>query len=182
MAVVYNVTIDQGADWFITFIYKQPCEITNITSNGSLVTFTGVNGFSSGQTVSIDGVLPPQYNLQNVTVNSATSSQFTVTNGATGTYVSGGIATAPVNISGYTAALQLRSNPSDTTAVLSLTSSAGITITGASGQIDVHATATQTRAIDEGPYFYDLEITDSQSGVVTRVAQGMAVVSAEVTR
>ena len=182
MAVVYNVAIDQGADWFITYIYKQPAEITDITSNGTTVVFTAVNGFSAGQIVSIDGVLPSQYNFQNVTVNSATTSQFTITNGATGTYISGGLATAPVNITGYTAALQLRSNPSDATAVLSLTSSDGITITGNSGRIDVHATAAKTTIIDEGPYVYDLEITDPSSGVVTRVAQGQAIVSAEVTR
>ena len=181
MAAIYNTTIDQGADWYITFIYKQPAEITNVTANGTTVTYTAVNGFTAGQTVSIDGVQPYIYNLQNVTVNTATTSQFTVTNPATGIYISGGIATAPVNITGYSAALHLRSLPSGPTAVLSLTNPTGITITGASGTIAVHATAAQTRAIDEGPYYYDLEITSDQ-GVVTRVAQGQVVVSAEVTR
>jgi hypothetical protein len=47
--------------------------------------------------------------------------------------------------------------------------------------VAVHATAAQTRAIDEGVYYYDLEIT-SQSGIVTRLVQGQAYVSAEVTR
>ena len=87
----------------------------------------------------------------------------------------------PVNITGYTSALQLRSLPTDATAVLSLTTGSGITITGASGLVAVHATAAQTRAIDEGVYYYDLEIT-SQSGIVTRLVQGQAYVSAEVTR
>jgi hypothetical protein len=87
----------------------------------------------------------------------------------------------PVNITGYTSALQLRSLPTDATAVLSLATGSGITITGASGLVAVHATAAQTRAIDEGVYYYDLEIT-SQSGIVTRLVQGQAYVSAEVTR
>jgi hypothetical protein len=87
----------------------------------------------------------------------------------------------PVNITNYTSALQLRSLPTDTTAVLSLATGSGITITGATGLVAVHATATQTRAIDEGVYYYDLEIT-SQSGIVTRLIQGQAFVSAEVTR
>jgi hypothetical protein len=181
MAAIYNTTIDQGANWFITFIYKQPASITNITGNGTTVTYTATNGFSAGQKVSIDGVLPGIYNLQDVTVNTATSSQFTVTNGATGIYISGGLATAPVNITGYTAALQIRSLPQSPTAVLSLTSGSGITITGSTGTIAVAATAAQTGNIDEGPYYYDLEIT-SQTGVVTRVAQGQVVVSAQVTR
>jgi hypothetical protein len=182
MAVTYNTTMDQGADWYITYIYKQPAEITNVSGNGTTVTFTAVNGFSAGQTVSIDGILPPQYNLQNVTIASANAGQFTVANGATGIYVSGGIATAPVNITGYTAELQMRSLPQDPTAVLTLTSTSGaITIGGTNGQVDVHATATQTRAIDEGTYYYDIEIT-SGSGIVTRLAQGQIVVTPEVTR
>ena len=87
----------------------------------------------------------------------------------------------PVNITNYTSALQLRSLPTDTTAVLSLSTGSGITITGSTGLVAVHATATQTRAIDEGVYYYDLEIT-SQLGIVTRLVQGQAYVSAEVTR
>lgn len=87
----------------------------------------------------------------------------------------------PVNITGYTSALQLRSLPTDATAVLSLSTGSGITITGSEGLVAVHATAAQTRAIDEGIYYYDLEIT-SQSDIVTRLVQGQAYVSAEVTR
>lgn len=181
MAVSYNTTIDQGADWYITFIYNQPAEITNITANGTTITVTAVNGFTAGQTASISGVNPSQYNIQNFTVVSPTSSSFQITNGATGTYISGGLAYAPVNLTGYTAALQLRSLPSDPTAVLSLTTASGITITALTGQIDIHATAAQTTNIDEGTYYYDLEIT-SVGGIVTRIAQGQVVVSAEVTR
>ena len=118
MAVVYNVEIDQGADWFLDVNYDNP--------NGT-----------------------------------------------------------PVNITSYTAALQLRSLPEDPTAVLTLTTAnGGIAITGASGLVAIHATATQTRAIDEGTYYYDLEITSpaTPTAVVTRLIQGQAVVSPEVTR
>lgn len=182
MAVVYNVEIDQGADWYINFVYNQPAEITNISANGTTVTFTAVNGFTAGQTVSISGVLPSQYNFQNVSVASATASNFTVTNSATGVYISGGIAYAPVNLTSYTAELQIRSLPSSPDAVLTLnTSNGGIAITALTGTIACHATANQTRLIDEGTYYYDIEIT-SLSGIVTRVAQGQVIVSAEVTR
>jgi hypothetical protein len=89
----------------------------------------------------------------------------------------------PIDITNYTAALQLRSLPSDPTAVLSLTTGAGITITGATGTVAITASATQTRAIDEGNYYYDLEISSPASpSVVTRLVQGQVVVSAEVTR
>jgi hypothetical protein len=87
----------------------------------------------------------------------------------------------PVNITSYTAALQLRSLPESTTAVLSLATGSGITITGASGLVAVHATATQTGAIIAGDYYYDLEITSPQN-VVTRLVQGQAIVNPQVTR
>ena len=88
----------------------------------------------------------------------------------------------PINLSGYSAALQVRSEPSTATAVLSLsTPSSGITITGATGLVAVTASAAQTGAIDAGNYVYDLEIT-SGAGVVTRLVQGQIIVSPQVTR
>ena len=115
MAIVYNVTIDQGADWYLNVNYNNPDN-------------------------------------------------------------------TPVNITGYTGALQLRSLPEDPTAVLTLTTAnGGITITGLTGLVAIHATALQTRAIDDGVYYYDLEIT-SPTNIVTRLIQGQAVVSPEVTR
>jgi NADH:ubiquinone oxidoreductase subunit F (NADH-binding) len=87
-----------------------------------------------------------------------------------------------INLTGYSAALQVRSEPTSTTAVLSLsTPSSGITITGATGLVAVHATAAQTGAILAGNYVYDLEIT-SASSIVTRLVQGTITVSPQVTR
>jgi hypothetical protein len=183
MAISYDTTIDQGADWFINFIYNQPTTITNITANGTTVTVTAVNAFTVGQLVSITGVIPSQYNFTNVAIATRNSSQFTITNSATGTYISGGVAYVPVNLTGCTAALQLRSLPNDPTAALTLTTAnGGITLTALTGNIAVSATATQTRAIDEGYYYYDLEVTATATGVVTRIAQGQILVSAEITR
>lgn len=182
MAVTYNTTIDQGADWYINFEYNQPAEITDISSNGTTVTFTAVNGFTVGQTVSITGVLPSQYNFQNVTVASATANTFTITNSATGVYISGGLAYSPVNLTGYTAELQIRSYPnSDPELTLSTDAGEGITITALTGNVECHATAAQTRSIDAGTYVYDIEITSS-TGIVTRLAQGQVIVSPEVTK
>lgn len=181
MAVTYNTTIDQGADWYINFIYNQPAKITNITANGTTVTFTAVNGFVAGQSVSITGVNPSQFNLQNVVINTATGTYFTVLNGATGLYINGGTAYAPVNVTGSTAALQLRSLPESPNVALSLTSGNGITVGTTNGLFEIHATANQTSNIDEGTYYYDLEIT-SIGGIVTRLAQGQIAVIAEVTR
>lgn len=117
MAVVYNTNIDQGADWFINFYYKQP-----------------------------DGT--------------------------------------PVNVAGYTAALQIRTSPLAKTAVLTLTSGVGggIEITDAEGLFACHATAEQTTLITNGKYAYDIEITAPVTGVVTRLCEGTVQVIAQVTR
>ena len=184
MAVTYNFAgtsaIDQGADWNFCVVYKQPAQITNVVGDGTTVTYTAANSFSAGQIVCVDQVIPYIYNLQDVVIDTASATQFTVLNGATGNYISGGLATAPVNITGYTAKMQLRSTPNTVNAVLTLTTeNGGISIDGPTGTITLHATATQTGAIDEGPYDYDLEIYQGSS--VTRVVQGMAVVSANVT-
>lgn len=186
MAVKYNFVdndaIDQGADWYATFIYNQPALITDVLSDGTTVTFVGNNGFTTGQKVSITGIIPSQYNLQNVTVATANTDEFTVSNGATGVYISGGMAYAPVNITGDSARMQVRSEP-NSDAVLTLdTDNNGITITGLDGVINLHATAEQTGAIDEGYYYYDLELTQAVSGIVTRIAQGQILVSAEITK
>jgi hypothetical protein len=115
MAVTYNDTIDQGADYYVNFQYKD----------------------------------------------------------------SAGVA---INLTGYTAAMQLRFTPESATAVLSLSSpSNGITITGATGLVAVRITAAQTTTLSPIIYAYDLELT-SGAGIVTRLVQGNFTVSAEVTR
>jgi hypothetical protein len=86
-----------------------------------------------------------------------------------------------INLTGYTAAMQLRQNYNSDTAELTLsTSNGGIVITGAQGKLVLAATAAQTAALDAGYYVYDLEITSG--GVVTRILQGQITVAGEVTR
>jgi hypothetical protein len=181
MADNYNTIIDQGADWYRNFLYTQPAIITNVVGNGVSITYTAENGFSAGETVFIQGIMPSQYNLGNATIATRTSTQFTVENPASGLYLQGGDALSAVDITGYTARMQLRSLPNDTVAVLTLTDTSGITIDGPTGTLAVHATAQQTATIIAGPYYYDLEIT-SPTGVKTRIVQGELNVNAEVTR
>jgi hypothetical protein len=90
----------------------------------------------------------------------------------------------PINITNYTSACQLRSLPNSPSAVLTLTTeNGGIEITGATGTVALHATADETEVIDEGTYFYDVEIYSyAVPPVITRLVQGQIVVSAEVTR
>jgi len=113
MAIVYNIAINQGADWFFNLDYENP-------------------------------------------------------------------AGTPVNLTGYSAAIQLKRDVSSASAVLTLTQGSGITITGPAGALAFHATAAQTAAIASGGYYYDLKITSS-GGIVTRLIQGLVQVNASIT-
>ena len=85
---------------------------------------------------------------------------------------------SPLNLTGHTAAMQLRSTYDSSTVALSMTAAV---INATQGILSISATATATAALEEGIYVYDLEITTS-AGVVTRLLQGQVTVSPEVTR
>lgn len=86
----------------------------------------------------------------------------------------------PIDLTGYTAAMQLRTDYQVEPANLTLTTSnGGITITGPTGTILITATATQTYNLASGIYVYDLEL--SSGAFKERVIQGMLTVSGEVT-
>lgn len=80
--------------------------ITNATRNGTTVTYTAINNFYVGQTVTVTGVISTGntgatagsgFNLTSATVATATATQFTVTNALSDTYTSGGLATSANN-------------------------------------------------------------------------------------
>ena len=88
---------------------------------------------------------------------------------------------SPVNLTGYTAAMQLRQNYNSDTAALTLTTAnGGITIVGATGTVTINATATQTGALDPGFYVYDLELISGAN--ISRLIQGQLTVAEQVTR
>jgi len=77
--------------------------ITNVTASAGTITYTATNSFAANELVTITGVISSTntngapnygYNLSNVVIASASGSNFTVTNAATGTWTSGGIAVA----------------------------------------------------------------------------------------
>ena len=87
-----------------------------------------------------------------------------------------------INLTGYSARMQVRETYSSSTSIVSLTSGAGITLGGAAGTIAIVISATTTAALT-APFsgVYDLELV-SAGGVVTRLLQGAATVTPEVTR
>ena len=88
----------------------------------------------------------------------------------------------PVNVTGYTARMQVRDGVDGSTALLSLTTeNSRISLGGTAGTITLTVSATDTAAVVAGEYVYDLELV-SGAGTVTRLIQGCFVVDAEVTR
>lgn len=88
----------------------------------------------------------------------------------------------PINITGYSARMQMRPTIGSVVKYLDLTSSpaVGIAINGPLGQITVTISAATSSTVPTDGV-YDLEIVDG-SGAVTRLLQGTITVSPEVTR
>jgi hypothetical protein len=101
----------------------------------------------------------------------------------------------PINLTGYTARMQIRKDFKESTARLSLSSpSNGIVLGGSAGTIQITASKTATSGIEvdyatlflhEGKraqsMVYDIEL-ESADGTATRILQGTAFVYPEVTR
>jgi hypothetical protein len=103
----------------------------------------------------------------------ATFSQVITWKSATGT---------PVNLSGYSARMQVRARVDSTTEVLDLSSQGGnpkIVLGGSAGTITI--TVPDGDMDFEGSYVYDLEV-ESSGGVVTRLLMGRFQCRPEVTR
>lgn len=87
-----------------------------------------------------------------------------------------------INLTGFTAAMQLRVQLNSIDAEDTFTTENGrIEITPEAGQISCSFPHTQTENYPARTLVYDLEITSS-GGEITRVVQGKITVSGEVTR
>jgi len=88
----------------------------------------------------------------------------------------------PVDLTGYTARLQIRANKTSTgDPLLSATSAAGLISLDGSGNIVLNVPAATTAALDFNQARYDLEIT-SAGGIVTTLLEGNITLIKDVTR
>lgn len=85
----------------------------------------------------------------------------------------------PVDLTNYTAAMQVKENP-NASAVISISNGSGITLGGTAGTIALNVSATTMGSATAGFYQYDLEL--NSAGEVTRLLQGKFEIVAEVTR
>ena len=88
-----------------------------------------------------------------------------------------------INVTGYTARMQVRPSIDSEQVLLSLTTENGrISVSGPEGRFDMTVSAIDMTSIEAGKYVYDLEIIAPVSGVVDRLMQGSFIVRGEVTR
>jgi hypothetical protein len=85
-----------------------------------------------------------------------------------------------LNLTGYTAAMQVRDSAGAATALVSLTNGAGITLGGTAGSVGVTIASTATAALSAGSYSYDLELNSGST--ITRLLEGAFNVTGNATR
>lgn len=89
---------------------------------------------------------------------------------------------APVNVTGYSAKMQIRASAFSDEVLLELSTTNGkIALVPSTGTVTLVFSATDTGAINWKRAKYDLELTSS-NGAVTRLIEGEITVSQEVTR
>jgi hypothetical protein len=85
-----------------------------------------------------------------------------------------------VDLTNYTAAMQVRTTANASQSILSLESESGITLGGTAGTIAIEVPAATMGSAIPGQYVYDLEL--DSGATVTRLIQGTFQIQAEVTR
>lgn len=83
----------------------------------------------------------------------------------------------PLDLTGFTAASQMRKSYQSSTAYNFTTSISNPT----QGRVRVELSSDQSRAIPAGKYLYDVEVT-SPSGERTRVVEGIVLINPEITK
>lgn len=82
-----------------------------------------------------------------------------------------------MNLSDYTANSQMRKWYTSSNAINFSTS-----INATSGQITLSLSSNQTNSLTAGRYVYDVELTETNTGAISRVVEGIVTVTPQATR
>lgn len=195
-----DITIKQGSTFQLTLKYGQPQftvkAITGITKSGQAVVTAPGHGLTVDWPVWVVGVAGmDQINHTSDELRDACAAYYAyyvdanslrldVDTTRFNAYTSGGevLYHPPVNLTGFTARMQIRETVESTTVLHSLTTeNGGITLGGAAGTIALTISATDTAAFTFDTAVYDLEVV-SGGDVVTEIASGAVLMNNEVTR
>lgn len=83
---------------------------------------------------------------------------------------------APLNLNGYTGSAQMRKHYTSSNAVNFI-----VDVAPTTGTVSLSLSANTTISITPGRYVYDVELTDN-SGIVSRIVEGIVTVTPNVTR
>jgi hypothetical protein len=202
MTARYDFTMLQGATFNPVLLYSAPnftvVPITGITKSGRaavtapahglvrdwMVFVVGVSGMTQINHTSAELLCPAdayyaRYVNGNALALDLDSSGFDA-------YTSGGelMYHPPMDLTGYSAVMQIRATQPSTTIIhtlSSLDSPAGIVLGDALGTVELLIAAADTAEFNFVRAVYDLELT-SPAGVVTRIMEGHVRLSKEITR
>jgi hypothetical protein len=198
---VTDLTIKQGSTFSRVLRWESPVvtykPITAVTKSAPVRITVVSHGIPEGWRVNIQSVqgmkqlnkvyTPPKdsdyhrttvVDPSNIELNDVNSLEYT-------SYTSGGVVAfnTPVDLTGYTARMQIKAKLTDTVNILSLTTdvNGGITIDNVAKTITLTITAVQTAALTFKTAVYSLEMVSS-GGVVTELMSGKIAIEKEVTR
>jgi len=101
---------------------------------------------------------------------------------STGVYVTEVCTKEPIDITGFTILMQVRSSAESVDVLLEISTENGrATVSGPEGKIDIFVSSADTTDLVPGMYVYDLDLIDP-SGDSQRIIQGQFEVTAEVSR
>lgn len=86
--------------------------------------------------------------------------------------------TVPLDLTGYTVKSQIRKSYGSSTAYNFNASIYDAT----NGKVRVQLSSSQSESIPPGKYLYDIEITQTSSGIKTRVIEGLVIVTPQITQ
>lgn len=200
-----NLIIDQGADWYINFTYKDSSDnIINLAGYNATLQFRtnydaaepAINLTSGYLGVGYESTTSDLISIGSTTFTVSKTALFTVgqrVRAASKSYPENfqeGLVTAKVTDSSVTINVDQTGGEGTFADWIFSSADPGITIvpgtTLASDQnhISIHATASETGSSGTpvaGDYVYDLELTSS-TGIVTRLIQGRATLRPQVTK
>lgn len=196
-----DLTIKQGSTFTRVLRWESPTvvykPITAVAKSAPVRITAAAHGIPDGWRVNIQSVqgmkqlnglnTPPKASdYHRATVIDATTVELNDVNALEyGAYTSGGVVAfnQPVDLTGYTARMQIKTKLADTTNLLELTSSpaAGLTVDNVAKTITITLTAAQTAALTFKTAVYSLEMVSSAT-VVTEILSGTLTLDKEITR
>lgn len=183
-----DLTIYAGATFQQDFTYGcgEKVDITAVTLGATTTITAPRHGYQTGQVLTIRDIKgPDSLNSVVYTITVVDANNFTLdgidTTGESN-YLTGGYAIVPIDLTGYTAIMHIRSKQPSDEVILDLTTANGrITLGGTNGGITLEVAGGDTALLKKGKYVYDLKLI-SAGNIISRFIQGKIAIDAQVTR